>query len=368
MITRFEVKNFQGFEHLVYDFKSEKRYDFNTYLIKNKTINSSLIFGKNGSGKTILCYAIMDITYCITGISKNVLPGINYINASSRNNAAYFKYNFDFDGDKVEYEYAKSSQFIFQYEKLLINNKLTLFRNASNPSTNVINIKGMSSIDASSCSDLTSIITFSYLLHKFKEDDVIYKLVKFVNSMLLCNFNQALLNTDYIPFARTFSEKALIEKNKLSELQEFLKSFDINYQLIPLEDYNNNVIGVRFPNGKKIPLFDVASNGTLDLIVYFYYSTFFENSSFIIIDDFDSTYQYNIAKKIYKSISSLKNVQSVLTTHNLLLLDNDYTRPDCIFYLNNNQIKPFSSLCDVNIRKNNNLLKMYLDGKFNFNF
>lgn len=369
MITRFEVKNFQGFDHLIFDLKSDKRYDFNTHLIKDKIVNSSLVFGKNGSGKTTLSFAIMDIIYCISNSTKATFPDWKYINANAKVKEVFFKYNFDFDGDKVEYEYVKSSQNTFVYEKLFVNNKLIIYRNVLDSKNDFIKIKGFNSLKTSSCPNFNSIINYIFAYSLFEQDEIIYKLIMFVNKMSVLKFNQErFFLSGYLTLKNGTVDRNIIEENKLSGLQSFLNDCGIKYNLVPYKIYSDVGIGVKFNKETIIPLVSIASSGTLDLIIYYYYSTFFNESSLIILDEFDSTYQYNIAKKIYKSVSSLKNVQSVLTTHNLLLLDNDYTRPDCLFYLNNNKIKPFSSLCDVNIRKNNNLLKMYLDGKFNLDF
>ena len=64
MLSKFEVSGFKGFnENMVFDLSDVKNYNFNTESIKDNTVNKSIIYGQNGTGKTNLGLAILDRFY-----------------------------------------------------------------------------------------------------------------------------------------------------------------------------------------------------------------------------------------------------------------------------------------------------------------
>ena len=64
MLEKFEVYNFMGFkDNLVFDFHTSKKYTYNTDLVQKSIIKKALVFGENSSGKSNLCYALMDIIF-----------------------------------------------------------------------------------------------------------------------------------------------------------------------------------------------------------------------------------------------------------------------------------------------------------------
>ena len=126
MLKRFEVSNFKGFkDKIVLDLSDHKDYEFNSQFIKNDLINKALIYGKNGSGKSNLGYAIFDITYHLTDKMKVSLNN-SYINGDSDKNFATFVYEFQFFDFCVKYEYAKFNPIMMMYEKLFVNDSLVV--------------------------------------------------------------------------------------------------------------------------------------------------------------------------------------------------------------------------------------------------
>lgn len=62
MLVEFRVKNFKNFrQELVFRLDQVKNYGFNINAIENNIIKTSIVYGKNGSGKTNLGLAIYDI-------------------------------------------------------------------------------------------------------------------------------------------------------------------------------------------------------------------------------------------------------------------------------------------------------------------
>ena len=77
MLVKFKVTGFKNFEkELVLDLSNPGKYDFNTDLVKNKTINKGIIYGPNGSGKSNLGEALFDIenNFFLASITTNSSP------------------------------------------------------------------------------------------------------------------------------------------------------------------------------------------------------------------------------------------------------------------------------------------------------
>ena len=72
MLTKFSVTNFRNFkDKLTIDFEDKHEYKFNEIATKNGIISKSIIFGKNGYGKSNLGFALFDIIITITDLHAN---------------------------------------------------------------------------------------------------------------------------------------------------------------------------------------------------------------------------------------------------------------------------------------------------------
>ena len=95
MLTKFSVMNFRNFkEKLVVDFEDKHGYQFNTIATKNGIISKSIVFGKNGCGKSSLGFALFDIVITITDLyaEPKLYDVNNFLNADSEKNYAEFIY------------------------------------------------------------------------------------------------------------------------------------------------------------------------------------------------------------------------------------------------------------------------------------
>ena len=90
------------------------------------------------------------------------------------------------------------------------------------------------------------------------------------------------------------------------------------------------------------------------------------DASFIFIDDFDAYYHYELVEKIVKYVLDKRpNAQILFTSHNTNLMTNELFRPDCLFIIQEKQIKSLVFLTDKELRYAHNLQKMYRAGAFN---
>lgn len=363
MLKKFEVQNFRGFnKSLVFDFQSSN-YDFNNHLIRNNLVNTAIIYGKNGSGKTNLGFAILDIVAHLTDthISRSASPF--YLNASNALKEAKFIYDFEFENFTVKYEYTKNNNQKILSEILTINSKILISHKRGE--SIITHLSGTESLlktipDDLNLSALKYIEKNSRLNENSKYARFFKKFMNFVSKMLL--FRNVFDAVQYIGLINESIniEEHIIESNKLADFQNFLNQSDINYELIEENTNGKKSIGIVF--GERIlPFWTVSSTGTKNLLIfYFWWISLQKNEvSFVFIDEFDSAYHYSISEAIVKRLSKLENTQVVLTTHNVTLLNNDLIRPDCAFILENGSIKSLPNLTEKELRQGHNLEKLF---------
>lgn len=157
----------------------------------------------------------------------------------------------------------------------------------------------------------------------------------------------------------------LIEKyrnNLADDFAAYLKEVSgQEYEFAPNTKGDNILFCIM--NGVRIPFQWVASTGTRNLELQYYWLKEMDNASFVFIYEFDAFYHHELSYKICKRLFEGNN-QVFVTTHDTFLLSNDLLRPDCFFILRNNEIKAICDLTDKELRFAHNLEKLYRGGTF----
>ncbi len=366
MLIKFEVTNCMGFGNtFVFDFITHKKYDFNKKLSDKKIIKKALVYGPNGSGKSSLCSALMDITYHLVDKEKISIPNWVYFYGGAIKQKADFAYTFRFGKQEVRYEYCKLSPTSLAFEKLYVNNKQVLYYDYIDETHNFVTIPEAQNLNMKGLSQQLSAVKYIGANTNLLADSPIRKIIDYVNGMLY--FKSLSNGNSYIGYRMGGEALStiILRNNKLEDFKAFLFKFGLDYDIVPFRNnYGSMDIGIRFSNGNVVSFDAITSSGTKTMELFYCWSLDFANLSFLIIDEFDAYYQYETARKILQVINSYSNFQSVITTHNLTLMDNEMTRPDCCFILDKGLIKPLCSLTKKEIRKTNNLEKMYRDKQF----
>ena len=367
MLQRFSVKNFKNFKNdFVWDLSSGK-YNFNSESIKNGIVKNSVLYGKNGSGKSNLTYAVMDITTHLTDFTKQEKHYNQYINLDSEDDFATFSYEFKFEEDRVVYRYKKKNMTEVFDEEVYINDNCIIFEDFQ------AGRREVQLVGAENLNTKTRDLSLSFVKYIFNNTNlelsdetncIFLKFKEFVEGMLFFgsgtsegNFYQGFKSS------QGYIASAIVDAGKLEELEHFLHEFDINYSLERGEDSEgNSVIMVRFKN-RTVNIYSVASHGTKVIMVFFYWMIQLSDITFLVVDEFDAYYHNEVSETILKKIRN-GEVQSVFTTHNTTIMSNDLLRPDCYFIVQNNQIKELSSLTVKELRMAHNLEKMYNAGAF----
>ena len=367
MLNKFEVRNYKGFKDtMVWDLSSTRTYSDYKYLIKNKISKNTIVYGKNASGKTSLCAAVMDITYHLLDVEKDPTPAYMYSYIGNNDNTLDFKYVFAFGKTIVTYVYKEQNTRELLFEQLFVNDCEVVRHDFVNENENFINLKGAKNLKTNGLPNRLSVLKYIYNNTIVEENSVIYNLFKFVSGMLY--FRSLRETNQYIGYklGGDSLDNIILKNNKLEEFQNFLNDMELDYKLFPLRlSSGNTVIGAKFENGMILPFGDISSSGTRVLMLFYCWLLEFKNLTFLIIDEFDAYYHHEVAKKVLHIINNFDNLQSMVTTHNVTLLNTDVTRPDCAYIIDKNGVINLCNRIDKDIRKNHNIEKMYREGEFN---
>lgn len=364
MLQEFRVRNYKNFrDEIIFSFKTAKNYEFNMELIKNGIIRDCLVVGENASGKTNLGYAIFDIVQHITDKSRQEVK--LYSNLYSKDLMAAFEYTFQFGSSILKYCYEKKDVNSILRERVFVNGKKILENDSAGAQ---VMLKGTETLDLEKWDRSLSLVKYVYANTVLdKEDDICMtfcKFVQFVNNMLWFSSTEGNWYMGFSTVGGNLFEAIAGKEGAVEQLQSFLEDLGICYQLLAKDNGEGKNVYCRMGE-REVQLASLISSGTRSLIFFFFWYMQMEKCSFLYVDEFDAFYHTDLAKAVVRKIIEIPNIQAVFTSHNTDLMSNDLLRPDCIFKLEDNRIRPFSELTDKALREAHNLQKMYKAGAFN---
>ncbi len=366
MLKKFEVSNYKGFhEVLSWDLSATRDYAYKKGLVENKIVKKSVVFGENGSGKSSLCTAIVDITAHLLDVQKDDIPKHIYTYIGNDKDYATFSYTFKFGKDEVVYSYAKTSLMELLWEKIEVNGKKVLFHDFFNEEDNFIKISGAKTLRTKGLQNKLSVVKYIYNNTIQDENSVITKIINFVGGMLY--FRSLKDANKYIGYklGNESLDEIILNDGRLEDFNLFIRDMGFDYNLVPLKLLNGaTTIGVQFDNGNVIQLETIASSGTKTLMLFYCWFMEFKRLTFLVIDEFDAYYHYELSEKILNIIQSFENMQSVVTTHTISLLKTNCTRPDCAFILDKSGISNLSTRTQKELREVHNIEKLYREKEF----
>jgi len=370
MLASLKVQGFRNFqEEIVFNFRTEKSYEFNTNVVKDGKARHSLVYGLNGFGKSNLGLAILDLKCHLTDHSITPLLHINYLNTPLNNESAIaeFEYEFEFGNSVVRYKYGKKKCNETVYESLEINDVLVVAIDRRVSELATYNLAGASGLKNDFTDKAISPVKFiasNALLDSDPINDTFTNFIKFVDGMVFFRTLTKGTESHGQPLEPKRVSQSIIEQGKLKDFEKFLNESGVECELVQAGTPGDERINFKF--GKKsLEFASVASTGTISLgnFYYWYLKLLKGDITFAYIDEFDAYYHYALAESIVKLVAKT-NCQSVITSHNSSLLSNYILRPDCYFILKKNSIKPLCELTDRELRKAHNLEKMFRSGAF----
>lgn len=366
MLTRFSVRNYRGFaDRIDWDLSHPSSYGFNQEAIRNGILKNGIIYGPNGSGKSNFGLAIFDIANHLSHKWKKPDYYLNYASAYGYEQPVEFEYNFKFGNDIVLYKYSKVAKELkgeIVKEQLLLNEKELLYKDRDTlrlskqfalADTALHNLKNSA--------NNISIVNYLLSVVPFPSGHAMLRLRDFVENML---FFRSLDNREFIGLKEGGSniEEYIIGNNLTDDFSQFLHEVSGQDFTFSKPTQGENILYAVI-NGIRIPFLLVASTGTMNLELQYFWLKEMVNASFVFIDEFDAFYHhelsYALCRRLFKGASQL-----FMTTHDTFLLSNDLLRPDCFFILNSNQINAICNLTSKELRFGHNLEKLYRGGTF----
>jgi hypothetical protein len=369
MLRKFEVSNFKNFRDVLsFDLSKTKSYEFNPDCVKNNVVNKSLVYGYNGVGKSNLGFAIFDLICHLTDKYKNATHYENYLNAYDEDGIAKFKYEFSLESGTVCYEYGKADLESLIYETVTINGRE--FASIDRRISTVANVDAegaehlITDVGSSGISIVVYIIKNSVLKNN-KDNLCFLEFVEFVAGML---FFRSLESNDYIGFeqGRAFIDRDIVDHGHLEDFEEFLNTAGIDCKLAKFSEGDRNSIAFDF-NGRLVPFYQIASQGTRSLALFYYWLLRLRGSespvTFLFIDEFDAFYHHDLSALVVRMLRDI-NAQVVITTHNTSIMTNELMRPDCYFLMDGKSIHSLANSTPKELREAHNIEKMYKAGSF----
>ena len=371
MLRKFKVSNFKSFENeFIFDLSETNGYEFNANCIKNGIVNSALIYGHNGAGKSNLGLAIFDIIEHLTDKNKNEIAYQDYLNAYNKSEFAEFYYEFLINEKIVTYEYKKTDYKTIVYEKFTIDNEELVFFDRSKSTNFITKLKGAETLKTEiNNSELSALkyIKNNTELEPNSINSTFIVFFKFIDSML---YFRTLNDSVYLGLEKGKEDvlENIVENNNVKDFEEFLNEAGIECKLDVVKILDKKSLAFIF-NKKKIPFVNIASTGTSALtLFYFWFQKIREEAKvpFLFIDEFDAFYHHELSALVVKKLKET-GVQFILTTHNTSIITNDLLRPDCYFLMNKRKIQSLAKCTSKELREAHNIEKMYKAGSFNIN-
>lgn len=366
MLTHFAVTNYRGFKQRIeWDLAHPSNYSFNADAIRNNIVKNGIIYGPNGAGKSNIGLAIFDIANHLSHKWKKPDYYLNYACAGSQNLPVEFEYTFALGGHTVLYSYSKIALELkgnIVREQLIVDGREVLLLDGD--VLNVADEFGLTHTAVENLKDSANNISIvNYLLGSvpLPKNHALLLLRDFVENML---FFRSLDNREFIGLKEGGSniEEYIISHNLADDFATYLNEVSgQTYEFAPNVQGDNILFCLM--DGARIPFQLVASTGTKNLELQYYWLNEMDNASFVFIDEFDAFYHHELSYKICKRLFEGKN-QVFVTTHDTFLLSNDLLRPDCFFILRDNDIKAICNMTDKELRFGHNLEKLYRGGTF----
>lgn len=362
MLTKFAVKNYRGFaDKIEWDLSHPSSYSFNTFAINEGIIKNGIIYGPNGSGKSNLALAVFDIILHLTQKTKNPHQNETVVNVFHPEELMSFEYTFRFNENIIEYCYSRGVSGLDK-EKVVLNGEMlfNLENNILTIDTREFPMTEENKRQLANSSNRVSILGYLWSVYPLASDHPLIKMKGFVDGMLLF-WNHEDRGFAGLYVGDSYIEEYIIANGLVKDFEEFLRTISSQeFKFKPGKAGDKRLI---CDMGNSVPFYKIRSTGTSSLTLLYFWIQQMSKASFIMIDEFDAFYHFDLSFKICQKLFSFSN-QIFVTSHNTYLMTNDLLRPDCNFIINKNKIKPLSLCTDKELRWGNNIEKMYRGNAF----
>ena len=365
MLIKFSVKNFRGFPgRLEWDLSHPSNYSFNGFAVRDGVVRCGIVYGRNGSGKTNLGLALMDI---VCHLTQKHRPRGYYDHFAYMGNAAApveFEYVFRLDGETMRYAYSKTRGGRLAQEELEVEGKMVFERRGRK-----FSIDGAAFPMGEAArkalvegENRVSVVNFLLASYPLTPDNCLMRLRQFAEGMLWVGRSSA--PDDFIGLDEyaTLPEEYIVRKGLTEGLQQFLKA-------VGGEEFR--FVAPRSGDGRllcevgkeRAPFAATASAGMKALAQLYFWMQKMQRATLVFIDDFDASCHYATAFELSRRLFNLPP-QVFTTAHTTFLMTNELLRPDCNFLLHDGSIHALCDLTRKELRAGHNIEKIYRGNGF----
>ena len=387
MILEFSVKNYKSIENkLTLNFKASNLNDNTEYQnyfnVKDfKVLKLLTLYGENASGKSTILDAVKILRNFIVHNYSCKDVYFPFLMKGNNDNTTYFDVLFITNNNIYDYEIEFDWKHVLK-EKLKIksSNKFTTIYERSNNSLylnkSIVSSKTANLFVSSLKEDKPFLSCFNIVEVEHYSDAYKYFLNNFIFLTLEIKSNEDVI--PYQIFTENFKKFAI----------KFLRACDIHIKDIIIEkrkiqfSYPNNpelreMNGIFFVHETdgiltKIPfIFESLGTKKMILMADMIYRSL-KRESIVIIDELESSLHPDLAKLVVETFLdetlNTNNSQLLFSSHQTNLLSSYFLRRDQIVFVYKDKEKNntyIEYLKDFSVRKNDNIEKSYLAGRFN---
>ena len=372
MLKSFTVINFKAFDKPVtLDFSATGNYSFNTEAVKDNIVKTSVMYGKNASGKSSLGLALFDIVATLTDNYVNPQNYLNFKNRLSTVPFVSFEYHFEFHDKEVVYSYKKidvktliSESFSINGQKLLdydrTKDKDYIFIGFKGAENTIVTLKQLNF-------SALRFVKSNVLLAENEENSGFNEFYTFVSKMLLFWSLETREFIGYTPVSGQSLIGKIVKEGHFKDLQKFFKDAGFEDELSHRLWNGAEQLMIKYGENNSVAFELACSSGMSSLLLLYYWLEDISDSkkcpSFICIDEFDAFYHFELSYFIIEKLRAA-NCQVLLTTHNTSIFTNDLLRPDCYYICSKDRIVNAHNATLKEIRFGHNLEKLYRGGTF----
>ena len=366
LLKRFTVEGYKNFKSaFVFDLSAPNEYPFNTNCLIKNVVKDAIIYGRNSVGKTNFSHALMDITYHLVDKKRALNIEENYLSVDNGGRDAKFVYEFWVNNGNLQYEYGKKSAYRLVNEELTYNDKLVFRVDYEQGIEDFSHLKefALDTLNWKLRDRRVSVLRYMANNLQLPDQHPVMKLMSFVNGMLwFCSLGNG---NEYVGFSNVIESITdyIVRNGYVGEYEKFLHAYGVNEDVTSYKDSDGRERLYFMHNDFRVPFY-AASSGTNALTTFFYWYKQKKELSFLVIDEFDAFYHYEMAEKIVSLLENKFDMQVVLTSHNTDLLSNRIMSPDCYYILNKERIIAFDKATPRELKEGHNLEKLFKSGEF----
>ena len=366
MLKSYSIDHYRAIEHAKIDFSKSKIDYRNNYVVDGKIINPGVLYGNNGTGKSLALNPFGILTY-IMNYEPNSFPDgllplpdvVDLGNKTSIDDIPSFTYSFDVEGAEFIYQISLLANAIVS-EKLT-SKKRTLFSRERN--SYVLNGKKMEISGFYPALRKIGIEEYS----KEQETQCLIKMVyDYLSSVVYIDASGNVFGKE---FRETYVWDTIdsVGESFEKEINHILSIPDITFITKVNEKTHEPVHYFRFVDSNKELPAKFASDGmreTLKLVLALEACCKTTNR-IVVVDEIDKSLHPIALKKTVDEFVG-KGIQLICSTHDTNLMR--FLRPDQIYfsYFGNDLHTTIHRLNDIfpRLREINSIETMYLKGVF----